>query len=229
MIYIFTWPHECCKQFANFKRWIGCHKPPFPKKPICTFVLAHGSWSLAQFCVCSNALNYKDSCKDGDPNVVLGFEKFIMIQMFFAIISGLFGFYAFVRVWAKIMSLMESPEHQPDELSPAEDRKYKMIRIKLHTIRAGFKAVCLYDIGVLIYFLASVAIAVLSFMAPNAITHASECPHAEPVRSFGIGFVLIDAIYVPLWWFCCPNRKGVVAEIPWPKEGSVPEVSAVSS
>jgi len=85
----------------------------------------------------------------------------------------------------------------------------------------------LYDPVVLVYFLCALAVAILSLMAPNPLTHAADCPHAEQVRGWGMAFLWVDVLYVPLFYYCCPNRNGVVAEIPWP-EGEAPSARAAA-
>merc|ERR1712087_801121 len=106
--------------------------------------------------------------------------------------------------WKKIMTLTGKPGYEPEQRSPPDDMKYKTIHIPLTTIRAAFKELVKYDMFVLVYFLCAVAVAVLSFMAPNSITHAADCPHAVEVRSWGMSFLWLDVLYVPLWYFCCP-------------------------
>lgn len=232
MIYIFQGPRKLCAGLAQLKRQIGCRKPGFPKKPLNTFVLLQGGLSLAHICVGIAARKYKDTeCKEGDDFVVLGFEKFLDIQVAYAVVSLFFTAYFFKRVWSRIVKLTLSgdPQYKPQELPPADDMKYKMVKIPLKTIRDAFRQIMKYDIVVLVYFLCTVAIAVLSFMAPNSITHASDCPHAEEVRSFGMTYLWMDALYIPVWWFCCPNRKGVVAEIPWPKDALKPGGTVVGT
>lgn len=238
MIYLCSLPGQICKaltncswigklldQFAKLKRSIGCHKPPFPKKPCCTFVLMHGGLSFCHLCICMAALEYKDTeCTDSDPNVILGFANFLYIQIVFAFISLAFAPYLFVRLWSRILRKCQEPGFEPEPLPPAEDQKYKMVRVKLPAIKAAFKEQFLYDITVLIYFLCVFGNMILGWMAPNSITHAADCPHAEQVRSFAITYFFADFWYVPFWWCCLASCmfKGVDAEVPWPEgEGSV--------
>lgn len=220
-----------CDAFTKFKRSIGCHKPPFPQKPCCTFVLLHSGLSFCHICVCMAGLRYKDTeCKDGDPNVMLGFGSFLYIQMAFAFISFAFAPYAFMRLWARIERKSQEPGFEPTPLQPAPDQKYKMVLIPLKTIRVGFKELFLYDISVLLYFLCVFGNMCLGWMAPNSITHAADCPHAEQVRSFAITYFFADLWYIPFWWFCGASTmfKGVAAEVPWPEgEGPAPSATVV--
>jgi hypothetical protein len=228
MIYIFSWPKEFCKAFAVWKRGIGCHKPPATKKPLNTFAALQGCMSLAALYVCSWARQYTDTeCVDGDEDVVLGFETFTNIVTCMAIVGLLFAAYVFMRFWNKVLALNGTEGYPYTTLQPADDQKYKMINVPLKTIRAAFKQMMLYDPVVLIYFLCALAVAILSLMAPNSLTHAADCPHAEQVRGWGMAFLWVDALYVPLFYYCCPNRNGVDAEIPWP-EGEGPSVAAAA-
>lgn len=223
MIYIFKGPCAFCKNFAAFKREIGCRKPPITQKPLNTFLLVQGCLGLNALYWCLAARKYQDTeCRDGDPDVLLGFETFLQIVTAFSFVSLLFAAYAFVRVWKKILRLSGTPGFEPSELPPPDDMKYKKIRIPLATVRAAAKEVFKYDLIVLGYFLCSLCVAVLCLMAPNSITHAADCPHAQEVRSVGMTFLWADALYAPTWWFCCPNRKGVVAEIPWQEGEKAP-------
>eukprot|EP00418_Pyrodinium_bahamense_P097052 CAMPEP_0179026484 /NCGR_PEP_ID=MMETSP0796-20121207/8536_1 /TAXON_ID=73915 /ORGANISM="Pyrodinium bahamense, Strain pbaha01" /LENGTH=180 /DNA_ID=CAMNT_0020722561 /DNA_START=233 /DNA_END=775 /DNA_ORIENTATION=+ len=165
------------------------------------------------------ALAYTSAeCQESDEGVLLGFATFLYIEVGFAIISMLFGFYFFKRVWDRIMRLKDSVGCEPRELEPAPDRKYKMIRIQQHVVKKAFKEIALYDLVVLLYFLISCANLVLNFVVPNAATQMADCPHAANVRALAISFFFVDAVWVPVWYYCCSHRKGVDAEIPWPKE-----------
>jgi len=226
MIYIFSWPKELLKGFAGWKRGIGCHKPPATKKPLNTFVAVQGCMSLAALYVCSSARQYTDSeCLDGDEDVMLGFEAFTNIVTLMAILALGFAAYMWMRFWNQVLALNGTEGYDYTTLEPADDKKWKMIKVDVKTVKATFKNMMLYDLVVLTYFLCALAVAILSLMAPNSLTHAADCPHAEQVRGWGVAIFCVDVMYVPLWYYCCPNRAGVVAEILWP-EGEAPPAVA---
>lgn len=217
MIYLCS-PCKLCDQVAKLKRSIGCRKPSFPQKPTCTFVIVSAGLSFAHLFNCFVALDFASSeCKDGEPGVLLGFQKFLHIQIAFAVLSLIFALYFLKRVWSRILKLTGTDGFEAEDLQPAPDQKYRMIRISHRTIRQGFKDVVKFDMVVLLYFFACLGILVLSFFSPTRITHMADCPHASEVRSLGMTFFWVDALWVPIWWYCCSFKKGVVAEIPWNK------------
>lgn len=212
-------PTAPCKALKAFKRkHLGAKKPDLDKKPGAGFFVISVCLGLVQLYRCSNALGFTEhECNaDADSTVLLGLRNFVYIQIAWAILDICFAGYLLFRLWPKILAARKLPGFEAEHLGPSPDGKYLMIRVPNHTVQKGAKDFFMYDWGVFMYFLASLAVMILSFMAPNAITHATECPHAAEVRSMGISIFWFAVVYTPLWFCCCT----------WPVVGEVPLTEA---
>merc|ERR1712048_763021 len=97
--------------------------------------------------------------------------------------------------------------------SPQEICRWRTIKVPAKTVQLGAKQVFMRDIGVLLYFLASLGILVISLISPNSLDKSSDCPHSEPVRLAGTLF-WPWACFNTFWWWCCIGRP-LIAEVPW--------------
>merc|ERR1719291_1046891 len=136
--------------------------------------------SLATLYVCSWAMKYTDTeCLDGDEDVMLGFAAFTNIVLVMAILAMLFAAYMFMRFWPKVLALNGTEGYPYETLEPADDKKWKMIKVPVKTIKATFKNMMLYDLGVLTYFLCALAVAI----SVSSLLTVSATRQTAPTRS----------------------------------------------
>jgi len=233
----------CSEQMKAIKTALGCHKPPFHQKPLFSILFPTGLLSLALLVACAQASQYTDTeCKDSDSNVTLGFTNFLYILVFFALIAPLCVFYIGFRTWKTVLDNRNQPNYPVtdatvpttasgrDILSQGSSKKtvtpsvtpetsrWKPISVPSQTVKNAFKDIFKYNLVTLLYFLMTLAVMVLCTMAPNNITHATDCEHSEGMRSLGMMYFWGTLIWCPLWWYCI-SQGSTFAEVPWDKPG----------
>jgi len=105
----------------------------------------------------------------------------------------------------------EAEEQKEADEEAAEEVTY---RVLAKVVQEGFKKTFLEDFGVLIFFLASIGIVIVSHVAKNEVADSTavNCQAKDEegwTCTFGFGFFILPAIYTFLWYCCACCAKAV--------------------
>lgn len=182
--------------------------------PLSTYVVIKFCMALAMIGSCLGALNepkFTDGkCEFSGSGKDIGLENWLYVQLGFAGLHLVFSPYFQCRLWGKV-NMMASQLPRPPPGEP--------LTVPGDKVHEAFKDIFLTDIGVCLYFLATVANFVWSYLGSTWITDGGpSCGlNSYPGWSYYLGmcFCWVAVVYTTLWYCCsCCSSSVVLREQP---------------
>jgi len=168
--------------------------------PLSTYVVIKFVLSLMLIGCCLGALNEPklDDCVLGGSGKDIGLENWLYVQFGFAALHLMFSPYFQCKLWGKInqkaAQMPRPPAGQPLQI-PSSD------------VHEAFKEIFLYDIGICMYCMATLANFVWSYLGDTWITDGNMACGAGSYPGWayylGLSFFWVAFSYISLW-YCCP-------------------------
>lgn len=184
-------PRRCCGELCTaFAEWredcFHC-----TERPLVSLVVITGMLSLGEIYFCASALgdaSLSDCIMNGSPLSVI---TWLRVQIMFALTHFVFAFYLQSRLLHKLLEIADG--------LPAP----QMMTLK--QVRAGFKEVLLYDVGVLLFCLCSLGAFTWSVLGSEWIGNGVNCnPKTYSSRAYSLGPVALAVTFAyTAAWYCC--------------------------